>query len=247
MNCFIFKNKKRKDVYRWYIEWTDTTISTLCFEILFASQQNITNEKLLLTGYLASLSQSMDRNVKTLYTNLHIEEKFKTEFENSFLTIVKCPHKDHPEANMTLVETEFIDVLNNHNMALEDRVKSTENVLYIWTSEHRSLPFPQTYKNNCLCGNMESLSLFTSEEDKFKQLDVSFKRTQVLFYEILTESGQKTFSPFFFSFVPILFLVHEYISEIVFETRSHSRVSITLSNKRSDCSILLSVLQRSSS
>ena len=83
MNCFVFKNEKRKDIYRWYIESTDVTISTLCFEILFASQQNITNEKLLLTGYLASLSQGVDkRKVKTLFTNLFIEEKFKEEFEN---------------------------------------------------------------------------------------------------------------------------------------------------------------------
>jgi len=243
MNCFVFKNEKRKDIYRWYIESADVTISTLCFEILFASQQNITNEKLLLTGYLASLSQGVDkRKVKTLFTNLFIEEKFKEEFENCFLTVLKCPHQV-PNESSHVLKDDFTQVLRNHNMVLDAKVKSTENVLYIWTTnQDESLDFPKSYKTNCLCGNMESMS--APSQEKFKQLDMNFKRTQVLFYEILEKSGSKEFSLFFFSFIPLLYFMHDYISEVVCVSNNRNRVSVTLSSRRNDCSILLSILQR---
>ena len=265
MNCYVFKNESHKDIYRWYIELTSSIVSTFCFEVLFASKECITNEKLVLTGYLAYLSLNDDCKVSTLYTNLHIKNCFKCEFESRFLISLKCPHtinsgssssgaRNHSIKNSV---EEFKALLEVHNMTLHEGVKSTEKVLYIWTNEKVSYPtmnnlsrevnnfsFPLNYKNICICGNMESFCSLFSHSEKLKQLDLCFKRTQVFFYKIMKTTGRHTFNPFIFSFVPFLYSLHDYISEIVFDINSDQRFTIRLSKQRSDCDILLEILQK---
>lgn len=246
MNCFVYKNEKRKDVYKWYLESMSDSISTLTFEIIFASQQSITNEKLLLTGYLATFS--VQSKVEVIYTNLVIEEAFKVEFEHTFGVTLKSPLYS---VSSKLLEynciEEFKNVLQNHTLSIDTKVKSTEKVFYVWTSSKDvgcgQDSFPPMYQNTCLCGSVESLS-GKQQQEKFKKFDTCFKRTQVLFYEILYQTGQNIFSQFYFSFIPLLFFLHEYISEIVFVVNGNKRLSVNCRYGQKYCRILFSILEK---